>query len=109
MRHMDLPEPKLPFPLRTQQSPQGPVQVYEIPKEQKAAVLKMLYPFLPVPSLEDEMEDIHTEKTFRVRDFVVLWEAGMNVLASPYYLEGGGSVIDWLPVEDEDEFDEDEI
>jgi len=43
------------------------------------------------------MEDIHAEKTFRVGEFIVTREGGMNVLASPYYLESGGTVIDWIP------------
>ena len=41
------------------------------------------------------MEDIHAEKEFRVRDFLVAREGEMNVLASPYYPEAGGTVIDW--------------
>ncbi len=44
------------------------------------------------------MKDIHAEKQFRVREFLVAREGGMNVLASPYYLEAGGTVIDWWPV-----------
>lgn len=41
------------------------------------------------------MEDIHAEKNFRVREFMVTREGRMNVLASPFYLESGGTVIDW--------------
>jgi hypothetical protein len=42
------------------------------------------------------MEDIHAEKQFRARrEFLVAREGEMNVLASPYYLEAGGTVIDW--------------
>jgi hypothetical protein len=103
---MDFYEPELPFPTRTAQTEVGPVEVYQIPDGQKEAVLKKLYPFNPVPSLEAVMEDIHAEKTFRVRDFMVAREGGMNVLASPFYIESGGTVIDWVPVdggeEDED-------
>jgi hypothetical protein len=75
----------------------GPLEVYEIPEEQKGAVLEKLYPFRPIPGLESMMEDIHSEKTFRVKEFMVTREGGMNVLASPYYLESGGTVIDWIP------------
>jgi hypothetical protein len=88
-------DPLLPFPLKVVPSATGPVQVYEIPEEQKEAVLKQLYIFRPVPSLDDVMEDIHAEKEFRVREFLVAREGEMNVLASPYYLEAGGTVIDW--------------
>jgi hypothetical protein len=93
---------RLPFASRTVQTGLGPVEVYEIPTNQKAAVLKKLYPFKPLPGLEDVMEDIHVEKTFKVKDFMVTREGKMNVLASPYYLEHGGTVIDWEPVEDDD-------
>lgn len=90
-------EPLLPFPLRTVETALGPVKVYEIPEEQKAAVLAKLYPFRPIPKLETMMEDIHAERTFLVKEFIVTREGGMNVLASPYYLESGGTVIDWVP------------
>jgi hypothetical protein len=41
------------------------------------------------------VEDIHAEKKFKRRDFMVVREGRMNMLVSPYYFEGGGSVIDW--------------
>ncbi len=88
----------LPFPLKTVASASGPIRVYEIPEEMKEEVLKKLYIFQPVPSLDDLMEDIHAEKTFRVREFLVAREGRMNVLASPYYPESGGTVIDWWRV-----------
>ena len=91
-------DPPLPFPIKIVPSATGPVRIYEIPDDQKEEVLKQLYIFRPVPSLNDVMEDIHAEKQFRVRDFMVAREGEMNVLASPYYLEAGGTVIDWIPV-----------
>ncbi|MFQ6070381.1 MAG: hypothetical protein ACE5LC_07630 [Candidatus Aminicenantales bacterium] len=90
-------DPPLPFPLRTVQTARGPIKVYVIPEEKKGLVLEILYPFRPIPKLETMMEDIHAEKTFCVKEFMVTREGGMNVLASPYYLESGGSVIDWIP------------
>jgi hypothetical protein len=97
---------ELSFPMRTVHTELGPVDVYEIPEDQKLAVIGRLYPFRPLPGLEDEMEDIHAGKTFKVKDFMVTREAGMDVLASPYYLEHGGTVIDWVPVYD-DEIEQD--
>lgn len=88
----------LPFPIKVVPSATGLVRVYEIPNDQKEAVLEQLYIFRPVPSLDDIMEDIHTGKRFRVREFLVAREGEMNVLASPYYLEAGGTIIDWVPV-----------
>ncbi len=90
-------EPLLPFPLRIVETALGLIKVYDIPEEKKGAVLEELYPFRPIPKLESIMEDIHAEKTFRVKEFMVTREGGMNVLASPYYLESGGTVIDWIP------------
>lgn len=90
---------RLPFPTHLVQTRLGPVEVYEIPDKKKAAVLRKLYPFKPVPGLEDMMEDIHADRTFKVKDFMVTREGMMNVLASPYYLDHGGTVIDWWAVE----------
>jgi hypothetical protein len=65
----------------------------------KGEVLKELYPFIPVPSLDEERYDLHADKTFKVKDFCVTRERGMNFLVSPYYFESGGTVIDWMPVD----------
>lgn len=88
---------ELPYPRKGVQAPWGEVEVYEIPEEEKKGVLEKLCPFRPVPSLGRLMEDIHSGKTFRVREFIVTREGRMNVLASPFYLESGGTVIDWVP------------
>ncbi len=98
----DLGKERLPFPTRTVHAVGGTVEVYVIPDEKKAEVLEELYPFIPVPSLDEEMYDVHAEKKFKVKDFCVTKEAGMNFLVSPYYFESGGTVIDWLPVDFED-------
>ncbi len=71
---------------------------YLIPDENKAEVLKSMYIFHPVPGLDEEREDIHTGKRFKVRQFRVTREGGLNLLVSPNYEEGGGTVIDWFPV-----------
>jgi hypothetical protein len=78
------------------------VEEYIIPEEKRALVLSALYIFCPVPALDDELCDLHTGKNFKVREFRVTREAGHNFLVSPYYEEGGGTVIDWVPVEDEE-------
>ena len=54
------------------------------------------------------MIDIHEDKTFKVRDFRVTREDGMNLLVSPYYPNSGGTVIDWVREEWAIEFNEDE-
>jgi len=102
LRKKDYFEPRLPFPVRTAQARGGEVEVYVIPDNQRAAVLKELFPFIPVPSLDEEMYDLHAEKKFQVKDFCVTREGGMNMLVSPYYFESGGTVIDWVPADFED-------
>lgn len=92
-------ELRLPFPTRNVQTRNGDIEEYIIPENKKAEVLDLLYPFKPVPSLIEERYDIHIEKKFVVKDFCVTRENGMNFLVSPYYFQGGGSVIDWMPVD----------
>lgn len=96
------PDAKLPFPTQIIQLPNETIELYEIPYKMKATVLKALYPFIHKPSIEDEMYDIHANKKFFVKEFLVTREHGMNLLVSPYYFESGGTVIDWEPVDDED-------
>ncbi|MEN6561221.1 MAG: hypothetical protein ABFD52_10640 [Acidobacteriota bacterium] len=89
--------PRLPFPTRTTGQGGKPVEEYVIPEEEKAWVLDGLYPFEPVPGLEELMFDLHEEKEFRVGDFRVVRGEVMDLLVSPYYLESGGTVLDWMP------------
>lgn len=72
------------------------VEEYIIPDKKKAEVLEALYIFTPIPSLDEEKYDLHTGKKFKVREFRVTREGGHNFLVSPYYEEGGGTVIDWI-------------
>jgi hypothetical protein len=41
-------------------------------------------------------------KKFSLREFRVTREGGMNCLVNPYYEEGGGTVIDWVPPDEGD-------
>jgi hypothetical protein len=90
----------LPYPTRLIKAEGGDIEAYVIPEEEKGKVLKALYPFIPVPSLDAEMLDIHEDKTFKVREFLVL-RSPMNWLVSPYYPSSGGTVIDWWDTEDD--------
>ena len=93
MVFQDLP---LPFATRMIEVPGGFADEYIIPFEWKAEVLKKLYPFTPVPSLEDTRLDLHEEKTFTARDFRVLRDDDEDRLVSPYYPYSGGTVTDWV-------------
>ena len=96
---LPVPEGRLPYPTRPLKVQGGVVEEYIIPDDRKAEVLRQLYIFSPVPSLDEELYDLHEDKKFRVRDFRVTWEGGQNFLVSPYYPSSGGSVIDWMPLE----------
>ena len=95
-------EPRLSFPTRKVPAGRDTIEEYLIPEADKGAVLKQLYPFKPLPSLDDVMYDLHAEKKFTVKDFRVTRESGMNMLVSPFYFESGGTVIDWVPPDWED-------
>ena len=92
-------EPRLPFPTRPLEVQGGVVEEYIIPDEWKQAVLKQLYLFEPVPSLDEKRFDLHEGKLFTVREFRVTREDDHNWLVSPYYPSSGGTVIDWMPPE----------
>ena len=93
---------RLPFPTKLVRAPRGVVEEYIIPFDKKEEVLKKLYPFIPVPALEDEMTDIHEDKRFKVKEFCVTREGKSNMLVSPYYFISGGTVIDWWREDGED-------
>jgi hypothetical protein len=98
---------RLPYPTHPLQTSGGAVEEYVIPAGERETVFRMLYPFLPVPSLDDEMLDIHEDLPFTVRDFKVIRDCGMNMLVSPFFASSGGTVIDWWPPDSCVEFDED--
>ena len=98
---MSRAEPVLPFPLQARGAGSERSEEYLIPEADRAAVLEQMYPFQGTPGLDEERVDIHVDKRFKVRDFKVVREAGINYLVSPYYYEGGGTVADWFPVDAE--------
>ncbi|NLL82819.1 MAG: hypothetical protein GX230_01085 [Lentisphaerae bacterium] len=102
------PEKKLPFPTRPLKVVGGVVEEYIIPDDKKAEVLELLYISTPVPDLDEEWMDIHEGKKFRIGDFRVVRENGHNWLVSPYYPLSGGSVIDWMPLDDDEDDDDDD-
>lgn len=90
------PDDRLPYETRSVEVEGKTIEVYVIPDEKKAEVLAALYPFANVPALDEERFDLHAEELFRVGDFLVTREDDQNYLVSPYYLSGGGTVIDWM-------------
>ena len=101
-------EEKLDYPLIKAKGPVGEeIEIYDIPQEEKEKILRKMYPFQPVPSMDEIMFDIHEEKTFTVRDFMVMRDHELNFLVSPYFCSSGGSVLDWISRQkDNDDDDE---
>ena len=103
------PQEPLDYPMEDMEMANGCiVKRYVIPDTDKEKVLAALYPFTPCPTLDEVRLDIHTEKKFTVRDFMVTREGDGNFLVTPYYAEAGGTVLDWIkcPKADEDEDDD---
>ena len=91
------PQERLDYPTEMLKMANGcEVERYIIPESDRQKVFDALYPFIGRPSLEDTLIDIHTSKTFKVRDYIVTREGDGNFLVSPYYAEKGGTVLDWM-------------
>ncbi len=92
------PQPRLCYPtVRLSMLSGSVVEKYIISADDKEKVLKDLYPFDNIPAMDSRMVDIHTDKVFTVKDFMVVREGDGNFLVSPYYAEAGGTVLDWMP------------
>jgi hypothetical protein len=91
------PQERLDYPTESMKMSNGcEVEKYIIPEEDRQKVLDALYPFTDQPGLDEMRLDLHTNKTFRVRDFIVTREGDGNFLVTPYYAEQGGTVLDWM-------------
>ena len=78
------------------------IEVYDIPDADREKVFRQLYVFDSYPDLNEVRLDIHSNKLFYIRDFLVTREGEGNFLVSPYYPESGGTVLDWVEPEDEE-------
>ncbi|NLG15472.1 MAG: hypothetical protein GX561_14875 [Lentisphaerae bacterium] len=91
------PQERLPYSTRRVMLSIGvEVEMYEIPSADRARVFEMMYPFAPMPSLDETVYDLHEGKYFQVGEYEVLREGESNFLVSPYYAESGGTVLDWV-------------
>ncbi len=78
------------------------IEVYDIPEKDREKVFRQLYLFDSDVSLDDVRLDIHANKLFYVRDFLVTREGDGNFLVSPYYPESGGTLLDWVAPDDDE-------
>ena len=89
--------PRLNYPTILVEMANGKViEFYDIPEEDKQKVFERLYLFEPKVDIDHFLYDIHAEKEFYVRDFLVTREGQGNFLVSPFYAESGGTVLDWV-------------
>lgn len=113
MRYYFEAEPRLPFPTKTVLIHGQEIEEYIIPEDKKTEVLSELFFGDETPSLDEQRFDLHSGKLFVVRDFRVTREHNRNWVVSPYYEDGGGTAIDWMPAEwanpEEDDSEEDYI
>ena len=89
-------DPLLDYPLvkDTRRPGKRAIHRYEIPKDDRAKVLKQLWLYAGnPPSLSATRFDLIAEKLFKVGEFVVIRELETNLVLSPH----GGSLIDWAP------------
>ena len=87
---------ELPYPLHELKVARGGIErEYEIPEGDREAVLKRLCFLRPAPPIDAEMLDLHERRLFKVRDFRVIRWRGANLLASPYFPQSGGMLVDW--------------
>ena len=101
------PQEPLAYPMEDLEMANGCiVKRYVIPDSDKEKVLAALYPFTPCPKLDEVRIDIHTEKRFIVRDYMVTREGDGNFLVTPYYAEAGGTVLDWMECSEVDDDDD---
>ena len=99
MDSFHLPSEQFPYPLKTVESKAfGTLQVYDIPECDKGKMLKLMYPFCPLPKMNGYYLDIHQDEKFRISDFMIIRDGGKNYLVSPYYPESGGMAVDWVEV-----------
>ena len=107
MMQISGPQERLDYSTETLKMANGcEVEKYIIPDEDKQKVLDALYPFFDTPSLDADMLDLHTQKTFKVRNYIVTREGNGNFLVTPYYAEAGGTVLDWVELVSEADGDD---
>lgn len=87
------PQDRLDYPTEILKMANGcEVEKYIIPDEDRQKVLAFNDP----PALDAVMLDLHTQRMFKVRDYIVTREGNGNFLVTPFYAEAGGTVLDWV-------------
>ena len=92
--------PVLPYPLTRVCLPNGTMEdMYNIPEDKVAEVVRSLWPFAPAPAVDKEFVDIHCDKQVKVSELKVIRHNNRNIVVSKYYQEAGGTVMDLVEPE----------
>jgi hypothetical protein len=70
---------------------------YIIPEDKKQEVIEDLFPAKPYDP-DEMLEDTRSGKLFRFSKSRVVYADGCNFVVSPYYTDGGGTAINFMPV-----------
>lgn len=89
-------EEPLDYPLREHEGE----MVYEIPDEDKPAILRLLWPFVKTPALDAPLMDIHEGKMTCLRNCQVIRFGNYNIIVSEFYFISGGCVVDLVEEKD---------
>ena len=93
--------PVLGYPMQKREAANGDFEaVYLIPPEDKEKVVRQCWPYEGwEPDMESEVLDLHSRRTFKLKEAMVVWWDWRNILVCPDYLKTGGMVIDMVPPE----------
>lgn len=73
--------------------------VFDIPAEEKEKAFEGL-DFFSDRKMDETLIDLHTSRRFLFRDAIVVKDDELIFIASPYYADGGGTIIDFIKDED---------
>lgn len=74
----------------------GDEEYYEIPEEDKERFIKMAWPFSSSPKMDQELLDLHSNKTFKFRECLIIRFHNRNIVVSPHFFHSGGTCLDFL-------------
>ena len=82
---------KLPYPTHILTVGEDTCEEYEIPVECMQKVLNSVNPVEPSIhyDIEDEMLDMMERKTFKAKEFKIIWHDNCNVIVSPWFAKSG--------------------
>jgi hypothetical protein len=110
MARMHKQEPPLvdnngkPYAIRSVTTANGHVaHIYVIPKDERVKHMQRLWPFKPVPTADEMLQDVHSNKVAPFQDCEIIRWNRFNFIVAPDYLHTGGMAVDLVTPADEEE------